>query len=83
MSDTELENALENVYASLKNDNEGIDECILALKIILYARKAPSVEVDPAKLAQSNRQGRKMMQSYFNKRGVNVTFADTPLAKEA
>ena len=30
---------------------------------------------EPAKLAQNNRQGRKMMQSYFKKKGVAVSFS--------
>ena len=30
---------------------------------------------DPAKLAQNNRSGRKLMQSYFRKKGVSVVFA--------
>jgi hypothetical protein len=65
--------ALENVYASLMNDNEDIDTHIAALKNALGAEK--SVIVDPARLPQNNRQGRKMMQSYFKKRGVTVTFS--------
>ena len=77
MTDAELNQALENIYASLKNENEDIDARIIALKIILHARKEKSVEVDPSKLAQPNRQGRKMMQSYFKKRGVTITFAET------
>jgi hypothetical protein len=30
---------------------------------------------EPARLAQNNRQGRKLMQSYFRKRGVAVSFS--------
>lgn len=77
MTDDALNKALEDIYASLKNENEDIDARIIALKIILHARKEKSVEVDPTKLAQPNRQGRKMMQSYFKKRGVTITFAET------
>ena len=69
------EQALENVYASLKNDNADIDAHIAALKTALGAKK--EIEVDPARLVQNNRAGRKMMQSYFKKRGVIVTFAET------
>lgn len=65
--------ALENIYASLMNDNEDIDTHIGVLKNALGAEK--SVIVDPARLPQNNRQGRKMMQSYFKKRGVTVTFS--------
>jgi len=82
MTDAALDKALEDIYDSLRNDNVELDERIIALKIILYQQKAKSVEVDPAKLAQPNRQGRKMMQSYFKKRGVNVTFPDA-VANEA
>jgi hypothetical protein len=76
MTNPQLEKALEDIYSSLKNDNEDIDARILALKIIMHAQGMKSVEVDPAKLVQPNRQGRKMMQSYFKKRGVVVTFAE-------
>lgn len=78
-----LDKALEDIYVSLRNDNEGLDAYILALKIILHAQKAKSVEVDPAKLPQPNRQGRKLMQSYFKKRGVAITFADAKALAEA
>lgn len=67
------EQALENVYTSLTNDNEDIDAHIAALKDALGSEK--NVTVDPARLPHNNRQGRKMMQSYFKKRGVIVTFA--------
>jgi hypothetical protein len=30
---------------------------------------------EPAKLVQPNRQGRKIMQSYFKKKGVTVSFS--------
>jgi hypothetical protein len=30
---------------------------------------------EPSKLAQNNRQGRKLMQAYFRKRGVTVSFS--------
>ena len=83
MTNAALDKALEAIYASLKNDNEDIDARILALKIILHAQKLKSVDVDPAKLAQPNRQGRKMMQSYFKKRGVTVNFTDVQALDEA
>ena len=76
MTNTALDKALENIYSSLENDNEELDQLIIALKIILHAEKTKAVEIDPAKIPQPNRQGRKMMQSYFQKRGVTVTFAD-------
>lgn len=66
--------ALENIYESLKNDNEDIDRHIAVLREALAAEGTRDIAVDPARLAQANRQGRKMMQSYFKKRGVTVTF---------
>lgn len=66
--------ALENIYESLRNDNDGIDGHINVLKLALTDTKQDSVVVESARLAQNNRQGRKMMQSYFKKHGVIVTF---------
>lgn len=70
-----VEQALEEIYASLANDNKDIDLYIAHLKTALTAKDETSVAVNPARLAQNNRQGRKMMQSYFKKRGVTVTFS--------
>jgi len=72
-----IEQALENIYTSLHNDNEDIDNHIVQLKAAMAAKGLKSVEVEPARLVQNNRQGRKMMQSYFKKRGVTVTFGTT------
>lgn len=66
--------ALEAVYESLKQDNLDIDQHIDGLKTALAAEGKKEIAVEPARLAQNNRQGRKMMQSYFKKRGVTVTF---------
>lgn len=66
------EQAIENVYASLQNGNEDIDVHISALKPLLDADK--TFVADTERLPQNNRQGRKMMQSYFKKRGINVAF---------
>lgn len=71
-----LNQALENIYSSLQNGNADIDKHIQALKAALAANGQKSVEVDTARLAQNNREGRKMMQSYFRKRGVAVTFGE-------
>lgn len=70
-----LSQALENIYASLHNDNEDIDAHIDALKASLAAEGKKEAVFNPARLAQSNRQGRKVMQAYFKKRGVAVSFA--------
>lgn len=70
-----IEQALENIYTSLANDNEDIDTHIDSLKSAMTAQGTSSVTVDPNRLPQNNRQGRKMMQSYFKRRGVAVVFA--------
>jgi hypothetical protein len=70
------EQVLENIYTSLQNDNEDIDTHIGHLKTALQAQNKASVEIDPTRLAHNNRSGRKLMQSYFKKRGVVVTFVE-------
>lgn len=66
--------ALDAIYESLHNENEYLDLHIKTLKTLLAANGTDSVEMDPARLPQSNRQGRKILQSYFKQRGVVVTF---------
>lgn len=75
MSDLTLAQAIDNIYASINNDNEDIDRHIAALKAAMSRDGVKEAVFEPAKLAQSNRQGRKMMQSYFKKRGVAVSFS--------
>jgi hypothetical protein len=70
----EVTQALEAVYTSLHADNEGLDGRIAELKAALTAAGQKSILVEPTKLPQNNRQGRKMMQTYFKKRGVVVEF---------
>lgn len=70
------EQALENVYNSLNNENQDLDIHIAALKSVLLADAQKDILVDPKRLPQNNRQGRKMMQTYFRKRGVTVNFAE-------
>jgi hypothetical protein len=75
VADLTLDQAIDNIYASLRANNEDIDAHIAALKATLAREGLKEAVFDPAKLAQNNRQGRKMMQSYFKKRGVTVTFS--------
>ncbi|MFC3164701.1 hypothetical protein [Ciceribacter thiooxidans] len=75
MSDLTLSQAIDNIYASLNNDNEEIDLHIAALKAVMAREGVREAVFETAKLAQSNRQGRKIMQSYFKKRGVSVAFS--------
>lgn len=69
------EQAIENIYKSLDDDNNDIDIHISALKEVLKKENTNVVIVEPSRLAQNNRQGRKLMQAYFKKRGVVVEFA--------
>lgn len=72
---TTLNEAIEAVYTSLDNDNEDIDLVIANLKSALKTEGKKEAVFAPERLAQNNRAGRKMMQSYFAKRGVKVVFA--------
>lgn len=74
MTTLTLEQATEAIYASLANDNEDIDLHIKNLKSALQSAGQAEAVFDPARLVQNNRAGRKMMQSYFKKRGVRVSF---------
>jgi len=75
MSDTAVAQALEAVHAALNDNNTGLDGCIAALKTALDASGATAVTMDQTRLPQNNRQGRKMLQTYFKKRGVTVVYA--------
>ncbi|MBO3761168.1 hypothetical protein [Ciceribacter sp. L1K22] len=74
MSDLSLQQAIDNIYASINNDNEDIDSHIAALKAAMAKEGVKEAMFEPGKLAQNNRQGRKLMQSYFRKKGVTVSF---------
>ena len=71
-----VEQILEKIYASLQNDNEDIDTHIQEMKAALSVNNRESVEIESSRLVQNNRQGRKLMQSYFKKRGVAITFTE-------
>lgn len=70
-----IDATLENIYLALERNNEGLDAHIAELKKLLAAQGTNTVEVDTKRLVQGNRQGRRLMQTYFKKRGVIVTFA--------
>lgn len=70
-----IDATLENIYLSLERNNEGLDARIDELKVALAAQGTNTITVDPKRLAQPNRQGRRLMQTYFKKRGVIITFA--------
>ena len=74
MTIASLKTAIENIYTSLHNNNDDIDNHIAVLKTALADAGEKTAVFDPDRLAQNNRQGRKMMESYFKKRGVAITF---------
>ncbi|TCQ11421.1 hypothetical protein C8J34_10148 [Rhizobium sp. PP-F2F-G36] len=75
MSEQTVAEVTEKIYASLQSDNADIDDYIASLKAALAREGAAEAVFDPAKLAQNNRSGRKMMQAYFRQRGVRVSFS--------
>lgn len=74
MTDITVAAAIDAIYASLQNDNEELDAHIAALKAAMAREGLKEASFETAKLAQPNRQGRKLMQSYFRKKGVAVSF---------
>lgn len=74
MTSPAVQQALEAIYTSLANDNANLDACIDNLKTALNGEK--QVEVAAERLPHNNRQGRKLMQSYFKRKGITVTFAE-------
>jgi hypothetical protein len=75
MSDLTLNQAIDNIYTSIHANNEDLDLHISALKVAMAREGVKEAVFEPAKLAQSNRQGRKIMQAYFKKKGVAVSFS--------
>ncbi|MCC6597617.1 MAG: hypothetical protein IT559_02370 [Alphaproteobacteria bacterium] len=74
MTTQSLKDATDAVYRSLENDNEDIDLHIAALKAAMGEAGEAQAVFEAGRLPQNNREGRKMMQSYFKKRGVRVIF---------
>lgn len=74
MNDITVSDAIEAIYASLKNDNEELDTHIVALKGAMAREGVKEATFETSRLVQPNRQGRKLMQSYFRKKGVTVGF---------
>jgi hypothetical protein len=75
VSDLTVSAAIDAIYESLRNDNSDLDEHIAALKAAMAREDAKEAVFETAKLAQPNRQGRKLMQAYFKKKGIAVSFA--------
>nr|WP_209015146.1 hypothetical protein [Roseibium limicola] len=66
--------AKNRIYESLQADNTDIDLHIAALKAALKREGAKETDLDPSRLVQNNRSGRKLLQAYFRQRGVMVKF---------
>lgn len=75
MSELTAADATDRIYQSLQADNEDLDQHIAALKEALKREGLKEAVLDPAKLVQNNRSGRKLLQAYFRQRGVKVSFA--------
>jgi hypothetical protein len=75
VSELPLSTAIENIYASIRDDNADLEQHIAALKAAMARDGVTEAVFDPQKLAQNNRQGRKLMQAVFRQRGVKVTFS--------
>ena len=76
MTNPALQPAIDAIYDSLAQGNVDLDQRIDDLKAALDGAGETQAVFAPARLVQNNRAGRKMMQSYFKKRGVSVVFAD-------
>lgn len=74
MSDITLSEAIDNIYASIKADNKDLLEHMTALKAAMAREGAKEAIFDPTKLAQNNRQGRKLMQAFFRQKGIKIDF---------
>ena len=74
MSDITLTEAIDNIYASLREDNKDLLNHIAALKGAMAREGVKEAIFDPAKLAQNNRQGRKLMQAFFRQKGIKIDF---------
>lgn len=74
VSELTVVDATDSIYGSLRADNADIDAHIAALKAALAREGLKEAVLDPAKLAQNNRSGRKLLQAYFRQRGVTVKY---------
>jgi hypothetical protein len=77
MAKSKFETAMEAVYVSLEADNAGLEDQIRALRDVMREAGEKVAMFDTTRLPNNTRQGRKMMQTYFKKRGVVVEFDKT------
>jgi hypothetical protein len=74
VNDSTVAEAIEAIYTAIRNDNEELDAHIAALKGAMAREGVKEATFETSRLVQPNRQGRKLMQSYFRKKGVAVGF---------
>jgi hypothetical protein len=77
LSELTVADATNRIYQSLQADNEDIDLHIAALKAAMQFEGLKETVLDPTKLVQNNRSGRKLLQAYFRQRGVKVSFSSS------
>lgn len=75
MSEPTVADATNRIYESLEANNVDIDVHIANLKAALTQSGLKEAVLDPARLVQNNRSGRKLLQAYFRQRGVTVTYS--------
>lgn len=68
-----MQKAIDNVYEALVNDNEGINEALVALKEIMESEGEESALFDKP-LPINNRVGRKRFEAYAKQFKVKVRF---------
>ena len=74
MADLTVAEATDAIYASIKDDNRDLLTHIAALKAAMAREGVKEAVFEPSKLAQNNRQGRKLMQAFFRQKGVTISF---------
>ncbi len=72
MTELTLAEATDNIYASLQADNQDIGLHIATLKAAMARDGVKEAELEISRLAQPNRQGRKVLIAFFRQRGVTV-----------
>lgn len=77
MAKSKFETAMEDVYTALAADNEGLEDQLKILRDVMREGGEKVAIFDTSRLPNNTRQGRKMMQTYFKKRGVPVEFDKT------
>ncbi|MGH0222834.1 hypothetical protein NKY68_22620 [Sinorhizobium meliloti] len=75
VSEPTVADATNRIYESLQADNADLDAHIATLKAALAREGLKEAVFDPARLAQNNGSGRKLMQAYFRQRGVTVKYS--------